>query len=85
MTTKSNPNLTGVQELTATFRELRDHLISKDLITHSKFESYVLEKEPGYNTDRGKLKIYNVYYGRATSLYLLWILEDFEASTKLKS
>lgn len=78
MTTKSNPNLTGVQELTVAFKSIRDELIEKTLITHTKFEEFVIEKEPGYNTDKGKLKIYNVYYGRATSLYLLWMLEAFK-------
>ena len=78
MITKDKTILTGAQELAEAFKELRDELISKNLITVTKFEQYVLDKEPDFNTDRGKQKIFNVYYGRATSLYLFWILEDYK-------
>lgn len=78
MTTKSNPNLTGVQELTTEFKKIRDELIAKELITHTKFEEFVFEQDPDWNTDKGKQKIFNVYYGRATSLYLYWLLEAFQ-------
>ncbi len=68
----------GAIELKCQFKEIRNECIQAGKITHSKFESYVLSEEPEYNSDRGKKKIYNVYYGRASSLNLLGFMKNFQ-------
>lgn len=75
---KENVAVSGVQQLKNEFRTLRDELKESGLITHEKFEGFVIESHPEYDSKEGRKRIYNAYYGRCSDLNMMNHLRAYQ-------
>lgn len=69
---------TGAKQLKNEFRLKRNELIEMKKITFTKFCDFICSRHDELNNEQGKLIIYNVYYGRSSSLTLLKELHNYQ-------